>query len=217
MRMKFWITVGCLSAALALPAALRADNLVSNGNFGTGDFTGWTQTDAANGNSYLFVNGSTGAYYASFGAASGTLGDLTTYDGISQTLNTTAGTQYTLSFSLMNERLSSGGETDGSGAVAYFTPSGNASSSYDFVVFWNGLDTPLDEINPGNGDWTQYTYTVTAQGNDTLSFYGYNDPSYTDLTNVSVSSAADAPEPSSFLLLGTGLVGFAGMLRRRFV
>jgi hypothetical protein len=203
-----------IAALLALPAAVRADNLVTNGDFATGDFTGWNTVDATSDSSDNFVGSNSGVSFASFGAYTGVLGDLTYYDGISQTLNTVAGTQYTLSFSLLNDQLGGGG---GDFAVADFTPSDNANSNYDFVVFWNGLDTPLAEINPGNGDWTLYSYTVVAQGNDQLSFYGYNNPGHDNLTNVSVTSGAATPEPSSLLLLGTGLVGFAGMLRRRFV
>jgi hypothetical protein len=103
--MKMWITVGCLTAALALPTALRADNLVSNGDFATGDFSTWVVTDATNSASLLYVTGGPGSYYASFGAYEGVPGDLTTYDGISQVLSTTAGTQYTLSFWLKNEYI----------------------------------------------------------------------------------------------------------------
>ena len=195
---------------------MRADNLVVNGNFGTGDFTGWTQTTATNDTSNLAMGGVSGANYASFGAYTGdasgafngTQGDLTYYDGISQTLSTTAGASYTLTFSLMNEDIvlppppCSG---DGCGPPADFVHANGLTqgpANYDFLIFWNGLDTPLDEITPGNGAFTQYTYTVTGTGSDQLSFYGYNNPSAFDLTDVSVSADADSPEPSSFLFLG---------------
>ena len=219
MGVRVSFALACLTAMLALPVSMRADNLVLNGNFSTGDFSNWQQTltSADNTGLNVFNDSNLGIYFAGFGAVNGVLGDISTYDGISQTLNTIAGSQYTLSFSMMNEAITPpappcDGNCSSSSDVALFTPNAGASTNYDFVVFWDGLDVPLDEINPGNGAWTTYSYTVTATGNDQLSFYGFNTPASDDLTNVDVEAT---PEPSSFLLLGTGLLGMALALRQR--
>jgi hypothetical protein len=42
--------------------------------------------------------------------------------------------------------------------------------------------------------------------------FDYNDDTYV-FTNI---AAAPTPEPSSFALFGTGLLGVAGVLRRKF-
>jgi len=182
------------------PAALRADsctsasNLVQNCSFSTGNTTGWTVTNAAASSDFQILvssgghNGDNSAY---FGA------EYKEYDILSQTLSTTSGATYTLSFWLV--------DSNGDGA----------GSDTDFQVLWDGSSV-LDQYT--TKDSTEYTFTVTGSGSDTLTFEGYNAPSNYDLSDVSVTEGANTvtPEPSSFLLLGTGLAGFAGMLKRRF-
>ena len=103
-----------------------------------------------------------------------------------------AGAQYTVSF--------------------WFASVGDNPS--DFSASWD--NTPLLSLtNPNTGSaWTQYTYQVTGTGNDTLTFAFRDDPAYMALDNVAVTQ--NAPEPSSLLLLGTGVLGLGGIVRRKF-
>jgi hypothetical protein len=197
MHMKMALAMGCLAVGLALPAVLRADscatagNLVQNCSFGTGDFTGWTVTNAASGSdlgvNYGSYSGYNGDSVASFGATGNE------YDTISQTLSTTPGVDYTLSFWLQDE------QGDG------------PNSDTDFQALWNGTSL-LDQYTTTG--LLQYTFTVAGTGSDTLTFEGYNSPAWYDLSDVSVTPT---PEPSSFLLMGSGVLGLAAFLRRRFV
>jgi hypothetical protein len=92
MTARFRLTLSVLSVALLgllAPLALRADNLVFNGNFASGG-TDWTFTPAAQGSDFNF-----GSAYstttANFGGVSAGY-----YDTITQSLSTQSGYGYTL-------------------------------------------------------------------------------------------------------------------------
>ena len=145
-------------------------NLVTNGNFATDSFSGWTlggnstssyfgpeifiDTDAEGGSNYAAGMGSVGS--------DGTL---------SQTIATTAGQTYTLSFWLQNE----------------------ASGTNDFKAIWNG-QTLLSLSKAAQSGYTEYTYTVTATGSTTtLEFSAANGPSQWDLDNISLTANSTPP------------------------
>ena len=174
-------------AALGLGSQASAANLVTNGSFETGDFTGWTQVGNSNYQgvytaAYWGVSAPDGAYIANFGAV-GSLG------GISQNIATVAGGSYTVSFDLFNF----GG-----------TP------SEDQVQF--GGNTLTDVVNPGSFGWTAFSFVETAASNSTnLTFQFQQNPSYFLLDNVQVST----PIPAAVWMVRSALFGVFGFARKK--
>ena len=194
MRLKTLLVVATLTFCLCVAAPTFAQNLVTNGSFETGDFSGWTET----GN-FEFTSVISGAFDSYTGAQDGQFyvvaGPVGADGGISQTLTTVAGATYDISFWL---------------AAVGDDPS-------DFSAYWNGNQL-LSLSDPNTGaQWTQYTFTALGTGSDTLSFNFRDDPAYIAFDNVSVTqeSGPSVPEPSSFLLLGTGVLGLGGFIRRK--
>ena len=73
----------------------------------------------------------------------------------------------------------------------------------------------LSLTNPNTGAaWTQFSFDVVGTGSDTIQFSFRDDPAYMALDNVSVSGGT-VPEPSSLLLLGSGLLTVGGVIRRK--
>jgi len=208
-----FLTLACF---FLVPVTSRATNLVVNGNFqgatdpvvdlngdvqlvSTNGLPGWTFTPSSvtptlvNG-TYLLINPNDaypggGCCSADFGAVGSTSNDLGTYDEISQALTTIPGKGYTLTFYLQDD-----GGTPG-----------------DLQVWWDGSYADYPATTSGYV-FAEYSYVVTGTGSDTLSFYGYDDGTYLELSNVSL---VPVPEPSSIFMLLSGLAGLGEMIRRK--
>lgn len=63
--------------------------------------------------------------------------------------------------------------------------------------------------------WTPAGFTFTGTGSDTLTISAQTNPSEWYVDDVTVLGPSPTPEPASLLLMGTGLLGMAGVLRRR--
>lgn len=185
-----------LAAAALVAAPAMAANLVTNGSFETGNFSGWVQggntgftsvIPALTNVSIPFVP-TDGQFQAEFGPV-GSVGTL------SQTIATVAGRRYAFSFDI--------GTVVGS-------PNFYAAS-FDGVV----LDSITNSLTMA---YNRRTFTVDATGaSSVISFAFRHDPSFYYLDNVTVSEVvAGVPEPTSWamLIVGFGLTG-ATMRRRR--
>ena len=183
------------SVVLALAAASSASaQIVTNGGFETGDFTGWTGV-GNNG----FQGVSTGAAHSgTFGAFFGPVGST---GGIDQTIATTAGDTYTFSFWLQ----------------------GDGDQTNSFEADWNGTSV-FSLSDAAGQPYTLESFTTTATASSTaIQFLFRDDPGYWDFDDVSGvvddgpggGNLSVTPEPATMGLLATGLVGIAGFGRRR--
>jgi hypothetical protein len=181
------ITLTCVAVLFLLSAGTANANLIVNGGFETGDFTGWTLTGATeNGVDYGISTDQpySGMYSAWFGAVEGM-----TY--LSQSISTTPGQTYAASFwaAMYNE---------------------GDESQNEIQVFWNGTDV-LDASDVPAMPWTFVSDTFTATSSSTEVTFGFNNvPGWFVLDNVDIEPA---PEPQASILCGLG-IGLICLLRR---
>ncbi|WP_426166330.1 autotransporter-associated beta strand repeat-containing protein [Sandarakinorhabdus sp. DWP1-3-1] len=150
-------------------------NLLTNGSFEAGNISGWTTT----GQSFAWsattggLNAVDGSFYAGTGCVS-------TACPLSQTVATTAGQSYVLSYAF---NPGQGGPSIASAA-------------------WNGTD--VLQMPQGPAVWTNYSTTVVATGaSSLLQFFGRQDPAFNGLDAVLLQQAGGAFGSLSQIGLGT--------------
>lgn len=206
--MKLRILAG-LIAGLAVSTNAFAAPVVNNGSFESG-LDGWTTTGGG------FTPGLGITVLTTGGTNTTGYGDnVSNYDGthaaffvddravesLFQTVNLVVGTRYTFSYALF---------ATGTGAANQYSFSLANNISHAFLTN-DGVTTDVPI-----GQWTNYSYTFTAQATNYLlefDFYSGNTPAKDVLLDAVAITAV--PEPSTWAMMILGFFGIGFMAYRR--
>jgi MYXO-CTERM domain-containing protein len=190
------------TAIIPLTGGAHAANLLVNGSFETGDFTGWNLSGNA-----TIVNGAIQASDGDYALAFN-FGNLTTNAVLSQIFVTIPQVHYTLGFDI-------GVNGDNNGTQGLRIVLQGAGLLYQGDI----LNSTSSTTTGGGVDYDSYSFSFIADSTlTTLSFQDISDASYrmdSHLDNVQIQPASNpVPEPGTFFPAALLVVG-ALLWRRR--
>ncbi len=223
--MKIMHFAACTAAAMALATGAHATQLLTNGDFETGDLSGWTVVDQAGGSGsvYIALNGG-GSPLNGFStptlAGGGTYNAQTDQFGpgshqLEQSFTAVAGRTYVISF----DRF--GNDYSGASPVGTGLDYTNVPNQHVEFNLYGPISTNVytGDIFPGN-TWGNITYDlssfITVSGVYTISFGEVDNQNFYNigLDNISLVETG-VPEPDAWALMLLGFAGAGAMLRFR--
>lgn len=183
MSVRFVVLAGVVAFS-SLP--VNAAELIVNGGFETGNFTGWTRSGALGNTFVTAAAAATGNYGASFSP--------NLVGSISQSFATVVGNAYSLHFDLAHNI-------------------GTASATNSFGFDFNGV--PVQGFGNYQAlPYTSLTYTLVATSAISELKFNFRDGRPTSFSFDNVSLTGDVPEPAAWALMIAGF-GFTGTAMRR--
>jgi hypothetical protein len=178
-------TLGFSAAMLlGLITGANAANIVVNGDFETGDLSGWTNTGWTAGTG---PNGGVSPNDGQFAAFDGCMD----FCDLSQDLATQPGQSYFVTFA--------------------FNPGITENGGNEMLAYWDGAQ--IFDQSGGPTEWDQELFVLTASGSNTeLRFHGFQAAwsaiDSVDVEAVELVTIQGVPEPATWTML---LLGFAGL------
>lgn len=238
--MKTAIRLALAVAAITGPLAAHGVELLVNGDFEAGNFTGWTALAQANSNGALSISNPGAAspvsgFPTAFNPLGGRYYAITDQGGpgayaLSQAFSVSpSATSVILSFQMFaNDQSGVGPIVDPAGLDFTAGPNQHvrvdlltgAASPFDTGAgvlgnFYLGVDPFASNPNP----YTSYSFDISALvaggGTFQIRFGEVDNQLFLQMGVDNVSVTQDVPEPGSLALLGLGLAGLGFVRRRR--